>query len=788
MVRPRIEPPAAMHLDAIELPRAEHTAHGGGSLRFLVEIALPWIGRQARSIALGCVVALGGCGGGERVELSGVVRDGRTGAPIAHAQITTDDGRTIETDEDGRFSASASESLVASAEGRCDAEKSIAGLDARQAREITLHLYDRLELEREHTQVGFDAEVRIEVRTRCDDAAELTWTQLSGPALGDRMRVEDAGRVLVVRTHPLEELVRLDDRPGAIALDRRQRGDYRFTVRGQLGDHSVSREARVVAAPTSAGLYQVPTGGDVYFNGGAGSAHGWRLADRPRGSRAELASDASRVTRLRPDRFGTYLVEHRPSGLSMNVQAGPYDEVPRDCGREGCHVAEDEGWTHTAHARTFRRGLEGELGAEFDTRCWSCHATGVEPGIDNGGLHHTASRIGWDPPPPDAGAWEQAPRRIRREGSVWCSACHGPGRIVPPPHRWQYGAKFQVGVCARCHDADEDDPDTNHVSLEVDEWRLAGMSGFVRELREDDPALRSECAQCHSAQGFVAWQRGQAHEPDRDTVAAITCAACHDPHDASRPHALRVFDDVDAIGGAPAEHLGSGALCASCHRGGVARADDPARAAHAPQADVMIGRGARLVPATDEGAHRFIANTCVRCHMSEPAADDPLRGRAGGHTFSIRARVGEPAISSAACSPCHGDGAPEAIGARDWDGDGTSGPIAAEHQRALATASDLLRARIARASITDSCAHVAADVMEHDARLHLVDAAGALLGDCDGSGRIEDGETAITASALPRRLADAAHDLALLRADGSSGVHNPEYAFRVLSALTRALR
>src|SRR5690606_134651 len=104
----------------------------------------------------------------------------------------------------------------------------------------------------------------------------------------------------------------------------------------------------------------------------------------------------------------------------------------------------------------------------------------------------------------------------------------------------------------------------------------------------------------------------------------------------------------------------------------------------APQADVMIGRGARLVPAMDGGAHRFIANTCVRCHMSEPSADDPLRGRAGGHTFSIRARVGEPVISAAACAPCHGDAAPEAIGARDWDGDGTSGPIADEHARALA--------------------------------------------------------------------------------------------------------
>lgn len=763
----------------------ELTSAPTGVVRFVVEIALPWIERQARSIALGCMIALGGCSDGAQVEVAGIVRDGRTGEPIAHAQITTDDGRTVETDDQGRFSLAAVGELVASATGRCTAR-------ARVEPRLTLHLFDRLDVERMHAQVGFDTEVRIEVRTRCDEHAELTWSQIAGPELGDRMRTEDGGRVLVVRTHALEQLVRgLDDRPGIVALGRRERGDYRFRVALAGEGEEVAREVRVVAAPASTGVSQaVPTGADAYLNGGAGSsAHTWRLLARPRGSRAQIASPSSRVARLRPDRSGTYVVAHEPSGVSLRMHAAPYDEVARDCGQEGCHVAEYRGWARTAHASTFRRGLEGELGAHFDEPCWSCHATGVDAGIANGGLHETAARLGWNSPEPDAGLWETVPERIRREGSVWCSACHGPGHAAPADFRGQHRTMLHAGVCARCHDVAERDPDAGHLSLAVHEWRLSAMSRFARDLADDDPALRSECASCHSAQGFVDAQHGRAHEPERAMADAITCATCHDPHDATHPHSLRVFDTVGVIAGAPAEHLGSGAICASCHRSG-ALATQADRAAHAPQADVLLGRGARLAEPLDHGVHRFIANTCVRCHMTRPEEGDALRGRAGGHTFSIRARSGEPVVSAAACAPCHGSNvAPEAIGMRDWDGDGTHGPLAEEHARALAAIEERLRARIASLGLRDACptSHLAVSVVEHDARIHLADAQGVLLGDCDANGSIDGNEVPVTSAALPRTLADAAHDLVMLQADGSGGVHNPAYVFRVLGALVRTL-
>lgn len=731
-------------------------------------------------------IALGGCGDASRVEVEGTVRDGRTGAPVAHATVSTEDGRSTETDDDGRFSIEVEEgdaTLTADAPGRCPTTERVRV--RRGMAPITLHLHDALEVDALLAQVGFDQAVEIEARARCA-TGPITWTQVGGPDLEGRMRAEDG--TLSLRTHPLEELVRLDDRVGVIALDRAQRGDYRFEARARVGDHEEHRSVRVVAAPVSAGLFQVPTGADVYLNGGRGDEHAWTILARPDDSEAELDGASTRVSRLRPDALGTYLLEHQPTRTQVQLHAGAYDDVPRDCGQDGCHESEDRDWQDTVHARTFRRGLDGALGDAFDERCWSCHATGADPGVDNGGVHQTAARLGWHQPSPDGGAWDEAPGPIQHDGAVWCSACHGTGRVVAPEFRWQYGAKLQAGVCARCHDVDAGDPDADHVSPHVDEWRLSAMSGFVRDLGEDDPALREGCATCHSAQGFIeSRRRGATVTPERATVSPITCGACHDVHDAERPRGLRVYDTSDPIAGERALHLGSGALCASCHRSGVAREGDLDAAPHAPQADLLVGRGARTVAPSNDGSHRHIADTCVRCHMTRPDEGDPLLGLAGGHTFAARALRGSPELSSAACAPCHGDDeAPEAIGVRDWDGDGRPGRVVDEHDAALARLTARFRARVIEARLRGRCGREAVDVVERDARLHLVDAQGVMLGDCDGDGAFTR-EAPVTVEALSPTLRDVAWDLSLLRSDGSRGLHNPPYAFAVLRAASARL-
>ncbi len=572
---------------------------------FVLEIALPWIGRTARTVALGAIMALGGCGPGQRVEIDGVVRDGRTGEPIAGAHITTEDGRTLETDDAGRFSvgAFAGERVAASARDRCEASTLVDGRDEP----LTLRLFERLDLDRDVTG-ALDAEVRIEVRARCDEELPIEWRQIGGPALAaDRVRVEDSGRALIVRTHSVEELVELH------RADPSARGPYRFEARLP----GIDREVRLHA--------------------------GGVLPERPRSQRARS---------------------------------------PR-------------AWLEVAHASIDAIG-EGERDAgASDSTCGACHAS-------EGDLSGAAAR---------------------------CEGCH-------------------------------QEP--------ASEWARASM--------------RAPPSSVGAAERVTYHDRGalarQQHDPSSARAEPIACVTCHDPHGSTSPRGLRVFDRVESIAGAPAEHLGSGAICASCH--GEAERSTSDRATHAPQAAVLLGRGARTLPAMEGGEHRFLVDTCVRCHMTRSSD-----GLAGGHTFATDAEHEE----SATCAPCHGSGVrAQSIGARDWDGDGRSGGVPGEHARAMERASERLRARVAELAIRDACGHVAADVAERGARLALVDARGVVLGDCDENGAIASGEAMISSSVLPARIADAAHDLAMLRRDGSLGVHNPGYAFGVLAAAAHALR
>jgi len=54
------------------------------------------------------------------------------------------------------------------------------------------------------------------------------------------------------------------------------------------------------------------------------------------------------------------------------------------------------------------------------------------------------------------------------------------------------------------------------------------------------PNGRAECARCHSPGGFIDFVDGKKPEEQRRTVGEISCAVCHDAHDATNPFQLRV--------------------------------------------------------------------------------------------------------------------------------------------------------------------------------------------------------------------------------------------------------
>ncbi|AKF04732.1 carboxypeptidase-like regulatory domain-containing protein [Sandaracinus amylolyticus] len=299
-----------------------------------------------------------------------------------------------------------------------------------------------------------------------------------------------------------------------------------------------------------------------------------------------------------------------------------------------------------------------------------------------------------------------------------------------------------------------------------EQWALGAMR------LAGDTSDGAECASCHDASAFAA-----AHG-ETTSIAGDACVACHEGTE------LRAFEHVDHVAGAPASGLGTGAVCVECHRA----------PGHAPQADVVLGRGARTLASADvgEAPHGAIADACVACHAAPWREADPAELTLG-HTFEVREASG--GIARDACSSCHGEVAPESIARGDWDGDGASGAVAEEHDRAVARVRRRLESRVQQARVRARCgtrSSTAVAFTEHAAgggpgTLVLVDVRGVMLGDCDEDGAFDEDERPVSIDALPRDVRDSMWDLMLLERDGSRGVHNPTFSFALLGAIEARL-
>lgn len=80
-------------------------------------------------VLVSTLALVAGCASADRVEVSGVVRDGRTGSPLVGARVTGADGVATHTDAEGRFTLSVMRGLRTqlrvSAEGHADAVQSL---------------------------------------------------------------------------------------------------------------------------------------------------------------------------------------------------------------------------------------------------------------------------------------------------------------------------------------------------------------------------------------------------------------------------------------------------------------------------------------------------------------------------------------------------------------------------------------------------------------------------------------------------------------------------------------
>ena len=413
------------------------------------------------------------------------------------------------------------------------------------------------------------------------------------------------------------------------------------------------------------------------------TASGWNMLSQPGGSDASLSEptevdESSEIITFIPDKVGKYEVEFYDGTTSDTVviSAGTYvGSVIDNCSFSVCHGSISTGWQGTGHATMLDRGLDGEVSSHYGESCVECHSVGYDPFAKNDGFDDFEFVF------PDTlfvgmadSMYETYPEAMGR-ANIQCESCHGP---FAGSHPISMSVSIEAGNCAYCHD------DGSH-HIFPSQWKISRHANLNRQY------TRTSCGKCHNGKGFIEWVEAGKPNSLAEEVDAnynITCASCHDPHDATNPNQLRTVD-VTLPNGDVITEGGKGKLCMNCHNSRRVLPDrinedladgDAPEPHHGPQAEVLstlnvetFGEKLPTSPHMQASLPGGEANACVNCHMS----DEGDLATAGMHTFSMVDSQGEDNV--AACSPCHapfgdefGDKLFYLNGNADHDGDGTA--------------------------------------------------------------------------------------------------------------------
>ena len=593
----------------------------------------------------------------------------------------------------------------------------------------------------------------------------------------------------------------------------------------------------------AAGIRNVPVGLAVLLHGKTQDTYDWALS-APAGSGATFTDAATQSPYFTPDVSGLYRVTVTDSAaaetVTLEIYGGTWegaisgqdaDGRPLSAGCTGCHdggFAPDmfTPWAQTGHADIFTVNLN--TSTHYSPSCFSCHTVGFDPDTDNGGLDDAAdygafldefttdgSHIH-----PAADNWDNAlantPATAQR-GNIQCENCHGPNNG---------GAHFQGApridissdVCAVCHG----EP-LRHARFQ--QWQLSGHANY--ELAIDEGTSRN-CSRCHTGNGFLAWlpvllDDDPATDPT-DSLDAITwapdethpqtCVVCHDPHSigtttgVGTDATIRISGDTPMLtGGFAVFGAGKGAICMTCHnsRRGLRNDDtfadtvgsDPTRAPHgSTQTEVLMGENAYFVEVGIRGAHSFVEDTCVNCHMTQTPPPDVLSYNQGGtnHTFFAGPDI---------CAKCH-----EELGATGLQAafEASADELEELIEEALL---DVIAAQIAAGNTIDL---IGEDASGEDVALATITNTGQIAGiaftethgrqaiaftltadpTLDEAFRMDDihlidgtgAKVGNLYTGVDERIIKAGWNLILAHNDGSHGVHNPTFVFDLLDAAT----
>ncbi len=572
-----------------------------------------------------------------------------------------------------------------------------------------------------------------------------------------------------------------------------------------------SMVASNIPAGSAATLSAGPLGSNVpLFN----------TSDRFTGENSTPAYQLAGRTFFRPDVIGQYTVNATittvgsgSTNLSITITAATYLGL-QTCA--ACHSGQFSGapsiyptYTNTPHASFFTLAINGLESSHYSKSCIQCHTVGYDTNsfAVNGGFDDVALEYGWTfPATLTTNNWAAMPSALQNLGNIQCENCHGPGS----QHLYSQGmvgntnaisVNYAAGDCSQCHD----DLNNHYYSAEWNNSLHAAAS------RTPSGINRPQCVRCHTAPGFVGWATagGMALQnqypnniiwgnfastnivtyisntnyptytvegnPPNTTYFPITCQACHDPHNASNPHQLRMNYNVTLSDGTTVTNAGAGGFCMECHNsrnGSVTNqlakyplnqpnwAGGVAFGTHdSPQGDMLEGVNAvtygQTIPSSPHAM--VVSNTCVGCHMQTIASTDPAFTLAGGHTTKMSYNVTNNGVVANVpvtyvCAQCHGTITNFNILAPDYVGVGYSLGIQTQVQMLLNKLSALLPNSTYQANANN---YVAAGVVQ---------------------------SSITTQTNWPMPYLQAAYNWQFVSNDGSRGVHNGPFAVGLLKA------
>ncbi len=437
-------------------------------------------------------------------------------------------------------------------------------------------------------------------------------------------------------------------------------------------------------------------------------------------------------------------------------------------------------WSKTKHAHAFEEAINGVSTDHFGKNCISCHVVGYDTNAlaVNGGFDDIAAQLNWVfPTNISSGNWDAMPQMLKDVANIQCESCHGPGLAHAYAalggrtnlSNWpRLGVTLGASACAQCHDS------LSH-HYKTAEWN---NSGHAIAPRSPSGAGREQCVRCHTARGIMEFidSNGDTNYVKNTEYEAITCSACHDPHDATHPHQLRAANIYTLPEGTTVTNVGLGALCMTCHhsRNGSAEQNVANYQKNAPTwaggvsfgphdstaGDMVEGVNAitygKVIPS---GSHSTtIPDVCVGCHMQKVPATDPGFTKVGGHTFkmgymAVANGVTNHVAHTEVCAKCHGEIEDFDMVRKDYNGDGVIEGIQTEVQKMLDRLSTMLPNSTYRAD-----------------------------GNYVADGLVKTiGRTSVKTN-WPTRFLNAAWNHMFVNVEGSHGIHNAPYAVGVLKA------